>query len=110
METEPAASESEDDLLRRLIAPKATYEVVRFFYLRLLGALYAVAFLVLVLQHRALLGSHGLLPAALYVERVTGMLGARGAFVQAPSIFFLIGASDGTLAFFAWAGLALSVA
>lgn len=96
-------------LFRRLLAPQATYEITRFVFLRLLGALYAVAFLVLVLQHRALLGSHGLLPAASFVERATAAFGARGAFVRAPSIFFLTGASDGALAAFAWVGLVLSV-
>lgn len=103
-----AGPDSASDLLRRLVAPKATYELTRFLFLRLLGGLYAVAFLVLVLQHGPLIGSHGLLPAARFVGRVVAAFGTGGAFVRAPSLFFLIGASDGALAFFAWAGLVLS--
>lgn len=106
MDSEPAPP---DDALRRLFAPRSTHEITRFLFLRLLGALHAVAFLVLVLQGPALLGSHGLLPAASFVERVTSALGTRGAFVRAPSVFFLVGASDGTLTALAWTGLALSI-
>lgn len=76
---------ADEDLFRCLLAPRATYEVTRFLFLRLLGALYAVAFLVLILQHGPLLGSHGLLGAAQYVERATAALGTRGAFLRAPS-------------------------
>lgn len=95
--------------LRRLLAPRPTYEITRFVFLRLLGALYSVAFLVLILQGGPLLGSHGLLPAARFVERATASLGVFGAFSRAPSIFFLIGASDLSLTAFAWIGFVLSV-
>jgi hypothetical protein len=111
--TEPAAEGDREshpgEALRRLLAPKATYEVTRFLFLRLLGVVYAFAFLVLVRQGGPLIGSHGLLPAAQFVERVTGALGVKGAFFRIPSLFFLVGTGDGTLSFFAWLGLGLSV-
>ncbi|MBK8256925.1 MAG: lipase maturation factor family protein [Polyangiaceae bacterium] len=102
-------AETPAEQLRLLLAPKATYEVVRFFFLRGLGVLYAVAFSILLFQFSPLLGSHGLLPAARYVERVQAAYGGWGAFARVPSIFFWIGTSDATFAFFAWLGFILSV-
>jgi hypothetical protein len=95
--------------LERFTSPKPTYELSRFLILRLLGLLYANAFLILILQYRPLIGEPGLLPASRYVERVTSAFGAWGAFTRAPSLFFLLGAGDHALRFFAWLGFALSV-
>lgn len=114
MEGDPSTTEDTEGPvergLSRFLAPDATYEVTRFLILRLLGILYAFAFAILVFQGPALLGSRGLLPAATFVERATAAFGLKGAFTRAPSLFFLLGAGDGTLAFFAWLGLGLSVA
>lgn len=44
MDSDPAPT---DGALRAFLAPRATHEITRFLLLRLLGALYAVAFLVL---------------------------------------------------------------
>lgn len=90
-------------------SPGATFEATRFLFLRLLGAVYSFAFLVLVLQGPGLIGSRGLLPAADHVARVVKTFGARGGFTQTPSLFFLTGASDGMLSACAWLGLALSI-
>jgi Lipase maturation factor len=85
-----------------------TYWLTRFVILRLLGVLYAVAFLVAINQIVPLIGVHGLLPVGLFLEQVGQTLGSTGAgFVRLPSIFWL-GHSDGTLLTAAWVGLGIS--
>src|SRR6185436_6911748 len=64
--------------------------LTRFAILRLLGLIYLMAFLTWVNQGPALVGSHGLTPAAGYLGRWAAELGSRGAgFLQAPSIFWI---------------------
>src|SRR5262249_5504662 len=71
--------------------------LTRFVILRLLGLIYLMAFVTLVDQGPALLGSHGLLPLGDYLDTVTGALGSRGAgFRTLPSIFWLA-SGDGAL-------------
>lgn len=85
------------------------YWLTRFVLLRLLGLVYAIAFLVAVNQIVPLIGTHGLLPLDLYFERVATAYGSAGAgFVHLPSIFWL-GHSDAALLAAAWVGLALSL-
>ncbi|HLK12407.1 MAG TPA: lipase maturation factor family protein [Candidatus Binatia bacterium] len=88
--------------------PARAYVLTRFAVLRLLGLVYAVAFLVLVRQGPPLLGSGGLLPAAAYLARVHDALGAR-AYLELPTLFW-IDCSDATLRAAAWLGLGLSLA
>lgn len=89
-------------------APGApTYWLTRFVVLRLLGALYAVAFLVAINQIIPLIGAKGLLPVGNYLEQVSRALGPTGAFVRLPSLFWL-GHSDAALLAAAWLGLALA--
>ena len=81
----------------------------RFLILRLLGLVYLMAFLTLVNQGRGLIGAHGLLPAADFLDQVAAQLGGRGAaFWEMPSLFWL-GASDRALAAVGWVGVALSL-
>jgi len=89
-----------------LLPFRTTYSfwLVRAALLRGLGCIYAVAFLILVNQGPALLGAHGLLPAARFLELVAEQLGSRGAgFWHLPSLFWL-SASDGWLQTGAWLG------
>ena len=87
-----------------------TYWLTRFAVLRLLGIVYAFAFLVAANQILPLIGSGGLLPVGLFLDRVREALGSRGAgFMRLPSLFWL-GHSDGALLGAAWAGFALSCA
>jgi Lipase maturation factor len=73
--------------------------------LRGVGLIYAVAFLILVRQGQALIGAHGILPAARFVDLVAEQLGSRAAgFWELPSLFWL-SASDGWLMISAWLGL-----
>ncbi len=87
-----------------------TYWLTRFAILRLLGFVYAVAFLVAANQILPLVGSDGLLPVGAFLGRVRESLGSTGAgFARLPSIFWL-NHSDGFLLAAAWTGFALSCA
>jgi hypothetical protein len=86
------------------------YWLTRFVFLRLLGLVYCVAFLVVVFQWQPLLGSHGLLPAADFLDRLRAAgLGGGDAFFRLPTLFWL-DASDTTFRLAALVGLALSLA
>jgi hypothetical protein len=85
-----------------------TYWLTRFVILRLIGAVYAVAFLAAARQILPLIGSHGLLPFDLFFTRAKEALGSTGAcFVRLPSLFWLTH-SDASLQIAAWAGFGLS--
>ncbi|MDB5120782.1 MAG: lipase maturation factor family protein [Sphingobacteriales bacterium] len=85
-----------------------TYWLTRFVILRLLGIVYAIAFLVAINQIIPLIGSNGLLPVEIYLKQVSTALGSPGAsFLRLPSIFWL-GHSDATLLTVAWIGFVLS--
>ena len=84
------------------------YWLTRFLILRLLGAIYAVAFLAAINQVIPLIGSNGLLPADSFLERVGNILGSRGAgFIRLPSLFWFAH-SDTALLVTAWIGFILS--
>src|SRR5688572_298969 len=85
-----------------------TYWLTRFLILRLLGIIYAVAFLVAINQVLPLIGSNGLLPAGKYLNLVSRSLGSDAAgFLRLPSVFWL-DHSDTTLLTAAWLGFVLS--
>jgi len=87
-----------------------TYWLTRFAILRLLGLVYAVAFLAAANQALPLIGADGLLPAAAFLGRVREALGSSGAgFARLPSVFWFAH-SDGVLLAAAWTGFALSCA
>ena len=65
-------------VLRERITPP-TYWLTRFMILRLLGIVYAVAFLVAINQLVPLIGSNGLLPVGNYLNQVSAALGSAGA-------------------------------
>src|SRR5688572_23837874 len=85
-----------------------TYWLTRFIMLRLLGAIYAIAFLVAINQVVPLIGEHGLLPVELYLKRVSDTFGSTGAgFRRMPSLFWFIH-SDAALQTVVWVGFILS--
>jgi hypothetical protein len=87
---------------------RPTYWLTRFLILRLLGAIYAVAFLVAINQIIPLIGANGLLPVGMFLQRVSEALGSRGAgFARLPSLFWF-DHSDATLLTTAWIGFVLS--
>src|SRR5215469_13560453 len=74
--------------------PADSYWLTRFVILRLLGCVYAIAFLAAALQILPLIGSHGLLPVDLFLRRVQDVLGSSAAgFARLPSLFWF-GHSD----------------
>jgi hypothetical protein len=88
--------------------PSSTYWLTRFVILRLLGIIYAVAFLVAANQILPLIGSNGLLPLDQFVSQALDSLGGTWpAFKRFPSIFWF-NHSDTTLVTTAWIGFALS--
>jgi hypothetical protein len=87
---------------------RPTYWLTRFLILRLLGLVYAVAFLVAIHQIIPLIGEHGLLPVGIFLKNVADVFGSRSAgFFRIPSIFWF-GHSDSDLLTAAWIGFLLS--
>lgn len=85
-----------------------TYWLTRFMILRLLGIVYAIAFLVAIRQIIPLIGSDGLTPVGIYLDRVSEILGSDGAgFWRLPSLFWLWH-SDTALLTVSWIGFVLS--
>src|SRR6185312_4722449 len=88
---------------------RQAYWLTRFVILRLLGAVYAVAFLVAINQLVPLIGSHGLTPLDIYQEQVRQALDSTGAgFMRLPSLFWFWH-SDTALLTVSWLGFILSL-
>ena len=98
-----------ESFLQRLFAAGNSYWLTRFLILRLLGFVYAVAFLVAAQQLVPLIGEHGLTPANHFLESVQTQLGSRTAgMLRVPTLFWF-GISDNALSIFAWIGFGLSL-
>ncbi|HXO77200.1 MAG TPA: hypothetical protein VN824_18230, partial [Puia sp.] len=81
-----------------------SYWLTRFLILRLLGLIYAVAFLTAINQIIPLIGADGLLPVDTFIRRVAESLGSAGAgFRRLPSLFWFVH-SDSALLTVAWIG------
>ena len=91
---------------RHVVPPGESLTV--WIFLRLLGVVFAIAFLSLGAQVIGLAGERGILPAADYLSAVRQQLGP-GAFGFAPTLLWL-GAGDGALHLLCGAGVALSIA
>src|SRR6266699_4443127 len=90
------------NILEKLFHGGNSYWLTRFVILRLLGLVYAVAFLVAAQQLVPLVGEHGLTPANHFFQRVEAHFGSRSAAaLQLPSLFWFV-ISDQGLAIFAW--------
>jgi hypothetical protein len=95
--------------VKRWFGASESYLLVRFAILRLLGVVYAVAFLVSALQGPPLIGEDGLLPAGAFLERVREAIGLDEAWWRLPTLFWF-GFSDSALRASSWLGVALSAA
>ena len=84
-----------------------TYWLTRFMILRLLGIIYAVAFLVLINEVVPLIGADGLLPVGNFLKQITHAIGLTEGFIRLPSVFWF-GHSDSFLLIAAWIGFLLS--
>jgi hypothetical protein len=90
--------------------PGVTFALTRFLILRLFGLVSLMAFATWVNQGPALVGQHGLLPAALRFARRADELGGRtAAFFETPSLFW-ISNSDRFMFGCGWLAVALSAA
>ncbi len=97
------------DFLKRIWEGGNDYWLTRFVILRLLGFVYAVAFLISVRQIVPLIGSHGLTPAAHYLVLLQRQLGSPiTGMLRLPTLFWF-GISDHGLLIVSWIGLALSL-
>lgn len=98
-----------DSRLSRMAGGSPTYWLTRFVILRLLGVIYAIAFLVAINQIVPLIGSDGLTPVAIYLKKISNVLGSdRAGVMRLPSVFWLWH-SDTALLGVAWVGFVLSV-
>jgi hypothetical protein len=89
--------------------PEQSYWLTRFMILRLLGLVYAIAFLVAINQLVPLIGEHGLIPLSIFIKNAASALGSTGAgFVRLPSVFWFWH-SDGALLTISWIGFILSL-
>src|SRR5436190_4425523 len=85
-----------------------SYWLIRFMMLRLLGIIYAVAFLVAINQVIPLIGADGLLPVRIYFKQISQAFGSNSlGFLRVPSLFWF-DHSDKTLLIAAWVGFVLS--
>lgn len=98
-----------DNPLGKFFAQGNSYWLTRFVILRLLGFVYAVAFLVAINQLVPLIGKHGLTPADQFLNGIHGHLGSRTAGMFRLPTLFWFGVSDFGLQFFAWLGFVLSI-
>jgi Lipase maturation factor len=98
-----------ENISARFFGGGNSYWLTRFVILRLLGFVYAVAFLVAAQQLVPLIGEHGLTPASHFLASIQSQLGSRTAgMLQFPTLFWF-GLSDNGLSIFAWTGFALSL-
>ena len=84
-----------------------TYWLTRFVILRLLGIIYAVAFLVAINQIIPLIGEDGLLPIGNSIQMIKNAIGLTEGFIRLPSLFWF-NHSDAMLLTVSWAGFILS--
>ncbi len=85
-----------------------SYWLTRFIVLRLLGLVYAVAFLAAAEQVVPLIGAHGLLPVGPFLAQMQDQFGSRlAACLRLPSLFWLSSA-DSVLRGAAWFGFVLA--
>ncbi len=87
--------------------PAASYWLTRFVILRLLGAVYVIAFLVAAKQILPLIGSNGLTPLNLYITQIRAGHSWFYGFIHFPSLFWFAH-SDAVLQMAAWVGTVLA--
>jgi len=94
------------EILLKLKFHKSSYHLTRFVLLRLLGFVYFFAFLSLATQVIPLIGSDGLYPADLFLQRIDQGSTLK-SFWTLPTVFWFH-ISDNTLIILSWLGVLLS--
>ena len=91
-------------------SPRPTFRQTRSFFLRGLGVAYMAAFASMAVQVDGLIGSHGILPVADYLDRAQRALGHGPAtYWRLPTLLWL-GSSDRALHALCWGGFLLGAA
>src|SRR5437763_11861000 len=94
---------------QKLFAAGNSYWLTRFVILRLLGFVYAIAFLVAAQQLVPLIGGHGLTPANHFLSTIQTQVGSRSAgFMELPTVFWFGMCGQG-LVMFSWVGFVFAV-
>src|SRR2546425_12836993 len=100
---------NDENFLKKLLALGNSYWLTRFVILRLLGFVYAVAFLVASQQLGPLIGVHGLTPANHFLASIQTQLGLQTVgLVRVPTLFWF-GIADNGLSIFSLIGFAVSL-
>src|SRR5437870_176020 len=100
---------NDEHSLERFFARGNSYWLTRFVILRLLGFVYAIAFLIAAQQLVPLIGEHGLTPASHFLGIIQTQLGSRTAGMTGVPTLFWFGISDNALSIFSWGGFGLSL-
>ena len=101
---------NDESFLQKLSARGNSYWLTRFVILRLLGFVYAVAFLVAAQQLVPLIGEHGLTPANHFLASVQTQLGSRHCrFTTSADALLVSEFLINALSIFAWIGFGLSL-
>ncbi|HJX24602.1 MAG TPA: hypothetical protein VJ252_00470, partial [Chthoniobacterales bacterium] len=85
---------NDNNLFRKLLNGGNSYWLTRFIILRLLGFVYAIAFLVAAQQLVPLIGEHGITPANHFLASIHSQLGSRTAGMFRLPTLFWFGISD----------------
>ncbi|HVO96603.1 MAG TPA: lipase maturation factor family protein [Bryobacteraceae bacterium] len=85
----------------------ARFARTQWIFVRLLAAIYAIAFASLSEQVKGLLGAHGILPVSRYLQAVAEAAGSM-RFWDVPTVFWM-NASDGALQGVCYAGIAVAL-
>src|SRR2546422_10560997 len=99
----------QENVVQKLFAVGNSYWLTRFVILRLLGFVYAVAFLIAAQQLGPLVGEHGLTPANHFFERDQAHFGSPLPASSQLASVFSFGMSYQRLPVFAWTGSGLSL-
>src|SRR6202165_3095997 len=100
---------NDENVLEKFFARGNSYWLTRFVILRLLGFVYAIAFLVAARQLVPLTGRQGLTPAHDFLYNIHSQLGSRTeGMLEVPTLFWF-GCTDQGMSIFAWVGFALSL-
>ena len=86
-----------------------TYWLTRYLILRLLGIIYAIAFLVAINQIVPLIGSNGLIPISISIQQISNAIGPTVSFIRLPSVFWF-NHSDAALLVVSWIGFLIACA
>src|SRR5467141_2983234 len=100
---------NDENILDKLFAGGNSYWLTRFVILRLLGFVYAIAFLVAAQQLVPLIGEHGLTPANHFLAAIQSQVSSPTECMWRVPTLFWFGLSDNLLPIFSWIGFVLSL-